>query len=382
MDTVSEPARRVLFLFVGEPHHVFHALPVAAEMASLCPDLRVEVAVAERRHLRSVRAVRRAYPGFDPPIRLLQVPRGLRWLHRCGVMGGNARVARLAGALRWLRQFDAIVIPERSTTILRPLLPRRTRLAFTPHGAGDRAVMLDRRDRHFDFVLVAGQKSERRLLEAGLIRPGRYAVNGYVKLDLLRRLAPRARPLFRNGRPVVLYAPHFRPELSSWERHGLAVVEAFRAQSEFNLVVAPHVRLFHDAPAALRRALEALAVEDHILVDLGSDRLFDMTYTLAADYYVGDVSSQVYEFIARPRPCVFLNSHRVAWQGDPNYRFWKLGDVVDHPDALLPALRAARTRHAGYVAEQRAALAESVGGDPAGAARRGAQALAQFLADG
>ena len=35
---------RIIFPFIGEPHHIFHALPIAAEMAAMGAD--VEVAVA------------------------------------------------------------------------------------------------------------------------------------------------------------------------------------------------------------------------------------------------------------------------------------------------------------------------------------------------
>jgi hypothetical protein len=123
----------------------------------------------------------------------------------------------------------------------------------------------------------------------------------------------------------------------------------------------------------------ARAEPGRILIDLESDRLVDMTYTAQADVYLGDVSSQVYEFLVQPRPCVFLNAHGVAWQADPNYRFWKLGEVVDDPARLLQAIDRSFTSHAGFVAEQRAALADSIGADPAGAAQRGAAAIAAFL---
>src|SRR3546814_2994956 len=83
----------------------------------------------------------------------------------------------LLDALPFLRQFDAIVVPERTTTAIRHFLSQGTRLIFTPHGAGDRAITFDVRDRHFDFALVAGAKSEQRMLDAGTIRPGHYAVN-------------------------------------------------------------------------------------------------------------------------------------------------------------------------------------------------------------
>jgi CDP-glycerol glycerophosphotransferase (TagB/SpsB family) len=242
--------------------------------------------------------------------------------------------------------------------------------------------MLDPRDRHFDFVLVAGEKSEQRLLDAGTIRPECYAVNGYVKLDLMPRLQAAREPLFANDRPTILYAPHFRRDLSSWDRFGNDIIERFTAQDRYNLVVAPHVRLFAEASDAERKAVAALAVPGKIVIDLESDRLFDMSYTSGADIYLGDVSSQVYEFLATPRPCIFLNAHGADWTDDPDYLFWTLGDVVDDLAQLPDALDRAAERHALYIDAQRERLAESIGGDPAGAARRGAQAIARFLAKG
>jgi hypothetical protein len=280
----------------------------------------------------------------------------------------------------FLRQFDAIIVPERTTTAIRHFLPRRTRLIFTPHGAGDRAITFDARDRHFHFALVAGEKSEQRMLDAGTIRPGHYAVNGYVKMDLMRRLQTSRVRLFDNGRPTVLYAPHFRRDLSSWDRFGRDIIGWFSAQDRYNLVVAPHIRLFAEASDADRAAVMALAVPHKILIDLQSDRLFDMSYTSDADIYLGDVSSQVYEFLATPRPCVFLNAHDAQWVGHPDYLFWTLGDVVDDMAGLPRALDQAAAHHPGYINAQRERLAESIGGDPAGAARRGAEAIARFLA--
>lgn len=370
---------RILFLFIGEPHHVFHALPIAAEMAAAGQV--VEVAVASADHLRVVEQVALAYPGFAPHITLLGQKGFARWLRDKGLFR-HPRLPILLGALPFLRQFDAIVVPERTTTAIRHFLPRKTRLIFTPHGAGDRAIMLDPRDRHFDFVLVAGEKSEQRLLDAGTIEPGRYAVNGYVKLDLMPRLQAAREPLFANDRPTVLYAPHFKRELSSWDRFGRDIIAWFAEQDRYNLVVAPHIRLFAEASDADRAAVTGLAVPGKIAIDLESDRLFDMSYTSGADIYLGDVSSQVYEFLATPRPCLFLNAHRVQWEGDPDYLFWTLGDVVDDLADLPGALDAAPARHSLFADAQCERLAESIGGDPAGAARRGAEAIRRFLAMG
>lgn len=368
---------RILFLFIGEPHHVFHALPIAAEMAAA--GQAVDVAVASADHLRMVEQVALAYPGFAPHVTLLGQKGLPRWLRDKGLFR-NPRLPMLLDALPFLRQFDAIVAPERTTTAIRHFLRRKTRLIFTPHGAGDRAITFDVRDRHFDFALVAGEKSEQRMLDAGTIRPGHYAVNGYVKLDLMPRLQATRAPLFANGRPTVLYSPHFKRELSSWDRFGRDIIAWFASQDRYNLIVAPHVRLFAEASDAERAAVTRLAEPGKILIDLASDRLFDMSYTSGADIYLGDVSSQVYEFLATPRPCLFLNAHKVDWVGDPDYLFWTLGDVMDDLAELPHALEQAPVRHPLYADAQRERLAESIGGDPAGAARRGAEAILGFLA--
>jgi len=368
---------RILFLFIGEPHHVFHALPIAAEMAAAGQV--IDVAVASADHLRMVEQVVLAYPGFAPRITLLGQKGLARWLRDMGLFR-NPRLPMLLDALPFLRRFDAIIVPERTTTAIRHFLSQGTRLIFTPHGAGDRAITFDVRDRHFDFALVAGEKSEQRMLDARTIRPGHYAVNGYVKLDLMPRLQAAREPLFEGDRPTVLYSPHFKRELSSWDRFGRDVIAWFAGQDRYNLVVAPHVRLFAEASDAERAAVAKLAVPGKILIDLASDRLFDMSYTSGADIYLGDVSSQVYEFLATPRPCIFLNAHQVDWQGDPDYLFWTLGDVIDDLAELPRALEQAPVRHPLYADAQRERLAESIGGDPAGAARRGAEAILGFLA--
>ena len=368
---------RILFLFIGEPHHVFHALPIAAEMAAAGQV--IDVAVASADHLRMVEQVVLAYPGFAPRITLLGQKGLARWLRDMGLFR-NPRLPMLLDALPFLRRFDAIVAPERTTTAIRHFLSQETRLIFTPHGAGDRAITFDVRDRHFDFALVAGEKSEQRMLDARTIRPGHYAVNGYVKLDLMPRLQAAREPLFEGDRPTVLYSPHFKRELSSWDRFGRDIIAWFAEQDRYNLVVAPHVRLFAEASDAERAAVAKLAVPGKVMIDLASDRLFDMSYTSGADIYLGDVSSQVYEFLATPRPCIFLNAYRVDWQGDPDYLFWTLGDVIDDLAELPRALDQAPVRHPLYADAQRERLAESIGGDPAGAARRGAEAILGFLA--
>src|SRR3546814_18387671 len=54
----------------------------------------------------------------------------------------------------------------------------------------------------FDFVLISGEKQERRLLELNLIRPGDYAFQGYPKFELVAKMAARPLRLFDNDRQI------------------------------------------------------------------------------------------------------------------------------------------------------------------------------------
>jgi hypothetical protein len=103
-----------------------------------------------------------------------------------------------------------------------------------------------------------------------------------------------------------------------------------------------------------------------------------MTYTEQASVYVGDVSSQVYEFLRRPRPCIFLNLDRIAWQGNENYAHWMLGQVVDRIEDLAPALARAQAIQPTFEAAQIAATARSIDSSPEPASQRQSQAILSF----
>jgi hypothetical protein len=84
-----------------------------------------------------------------------------------------------------------------------------------------------------------------------------------------------------------------------------------------------------------------------------------MAYLNSAHIYLGDVSSQVYEFLLHPRPCVFLNPHRFEWHGDPNFAFWAAGPVIERVEELGRALEEAVTKHATRFAPVQEKLVEA-----------------------
>ncbi|MFA7585553.1 MAG: glycosyl transferase [Novosphingobium sp.] len=249
------------------------------------------------------------------------------------------RMDKMTRLLAWatrLLNCDAILCAERTSTILKRLPGACPKLIHIPHGAGDRAAGFESRFRLFDMVLVAGTKDRNRLIAEGVTTADTCAVAGPIKVASLIDAHKRRSPLFANDRPVLLYNPHFRRPLSSAEAFVRPLVDAVMQDGRYNLIIAPHIRMAKGWTRQQRADWQALAVPDRVLVDLGSSRSVDMTYTLGADLYIGDVSSQVYEFLVHPRPCLFVNAHNADWVGNEDYAMWQFGEVVT-PDCDIPA---------------------------------------------
>src|SRR3546814_8983700 len=77
----------------------------------------------------------------------------------------------------------------------------------------------------------------------GLVEAERCRVVGYPKFEVAGALARRT-AMFGNGKPTVLYNPHFDRKDSSWIPMGKAVLDFFRRNREYNLIFAPHVVLY------------------------------------------------------------------------------------------------------------------------------------------
>jgi len=362
---------KVVFPYFGQLHQVFHSLPIAAQMAIRHPDVQVCAAGATSAHVEFIRALL-AQHAPTAPVTVDALARPLLDL-------SNAKKRTMRKNREYLCGFDAIVTPERTSLFMRSIGRRSPRLIWTRHGAGDRAIGFASDVDQFDYVLLAGRKIEERLLSAGLIRQGHYTGGIYAKFDWLQARGARRR-WFDNDRPTVIYNPHFEPELSSWPTQGFAVLDFFAASDRYNLIFAPHVRLFDPPTPEKHRAFERYAQYANLRIDLGSVHSIDMSYIDAADLYLGDVSSQVAEFVCRPRPCLFLNAHGVDWQGQPDYAFWSLGPVVEQLGDLPDQIEQALARPAAYQEVQQAYVAETFGiGAEGSSAARGADAIIFFL---
>lgn len=361
---------KIGFLFNHDQvHQVAHALPTALAMAQGYPQAEIVVATTNDR---LTAEVRRLCARLNVEVPLVQL--GLR----------RPLTRMLAGALEWgvpvtkigvyrdnldfFRSLDALVVAEKTSLLLKTRYGLDDlKIIHTRHGAGDRAIGFNKHSAMFDHVLVSGSKIRQRLMTEAGVAPERMSLIGYPKFDLMPEPAPRL-PFQANGKPTVLYNPHPSPHLSSWYAQGRAVLEHFLHDDRYNLIFAPHVMLFHrkfvltidkfrvDRAGTIDRRFHDAP---NIHIDLGSAASTDMTYTAAADIYLGDVSSQVYEFLHQPRPCVFLDAHATKWEGDANYAHWQAGEVVTGTAQLGDAIDRAAALHDRYRPVQRALFQRS-----------------------
>lgn len=382
---------RIAFLFNHDQvHQVAHSLPIALALADARTGAEIILAVTNDRLRAEV--VRLAAGRITGRVSLIQL--GLR-------ATGSRALARVAEAavpatkllvyrdnLDFFAALDVLVVAEKTSLVLKTRYGLdRLRIVHTRHGAGDRAIGFDPASAMFDHVLVSGPKIRDRLTAEAGVDPARVTMIGYPKFDACARAAT-AQPMLDDGRPVVLYNPHPSPHLSSWFRMGRQVLDWFVEHEEYHLIFAPHVMLFErpfvvtidrmrvDRPGRIdERYLRA----PNIHIDLGSRASTTMAYTERADIYLGDVSSQVYEFMRRPRPCIFLDAHETAWEGDPNYLHWRAGPVLRHVEALGLALENAATTHRlGFAAEQRRLFDASFDLTSTPSSERGARAVARI----
>jgi hypothetical protein len=375
--------KRVGFLYNHDTaHQVRHSAGVIAPL-SRRPGLEVTVLATSDTLMDAVRAIvpvetRCSFVRLDLPAWHKPIVRAANLFMPAG------RLDNLQAHRDRLRRFDALVVTEGTSLFLKKFGGfEHLKFIRIDHGAGDRAIGYQPSFGENDLVIVAGEKQRARFLALGYLRPDQIAVAGYVKFDAIHKGRPAR--FFTDDKPVVLYIPHPEAKLSSWYHMGRDVLEFFYHSTAYNLIFAPHVMLFQrrvQISPAFRTARWRRDVPEkyrhcpHMLIDMGSVLSLDMTYTRAADIYLGDVSSQVYEFLSAPRPCVFLNAHGADWRGNADYAFWNLGPVAECVENLEDALK---TNHAPYRAIQEAAFRDTFSQTQTPAPVRAAAAIAECL---
>jgi len=359
---------RIAFLFLGETLLIPHLYPIV-EALSEASDVPLDLWVSTSAHeamlsawlpslARANARIRRA-PGFRG------VPEGSVTLDL------PAKLPMLARLVPHLLRTRVAVCAEQTSLWLPTLLPLPCRFVKTSHGVGSMSARDDRRRRSPWLTLVPSERERQTYLDRGFA-PDRIVATGYVK-SAFRQRSQRQLP-FAEQRPILLYTPHWQAHRSSWPRWGAEIVRMLADQRRWNVILAPHQRLVENAPE-VRAVLGAVAGLPHVHVDLDSFAMIDGSYTAAADIYLGDTSSQVIEFLARPRPCVFLDAQGADWRDNPSYAQWTCGEVVEDLDGLLPVLARAEERHPHYRDVQQAFARSSLGDTGTVAPARAAAAI-------
>ena len=369
------------FLFFGELFLIPHLLPIATALARTPNAPKITLFVITTIHEEIVRdAVARL--GLAEQVQIRRA-RGFRHFPKgCRDMPDlPPKLLVLALNAAAIMGHDVAVVAER-TSLWLPRIARRLGAAFiyNEHGAAPHANFTSPRNRFARRILMPGAGMAQRVRESGH-QDAPIELVGYIKRDFIREVSGTgALPPFREKRPTVVYVPHWLKHKSSWWTAGEQVLDHFARSKEYNLVVAPHIRLPEvDPEFELRVRPYRRCANIHI--DSGSFKLIDQSYINGANIYLGDGSSQVVEFAERPRPVVFLNPDRHDWRTDPRFSHWTMGEVIEDVADLDTALAAAPARHAAFAPVQRAYVERMMGVDDHCSSQRAAAVVLDVIAE-
>jgi len=368
----QRPRTRIAFLYNHEAaHQVAHSASVITALLAQSPALDISILATSDVLINAVKAICGSDIESRCRIIKLAVPAWHRpFLRAIDSIAPLSRVDYLRSNSALFASFDAIVVTERTSLLLQTIPAcKHVKLIYISHGSGDRSIGFKTDIGRFDLILLSGEKLRQRFLDAGAVDDARIKIVGSIKIDSTADAPVSRQRYFQNDKPIVLYNPHLEPRLSSWYAFGIQVLDVFLGNPNFNLIFAPHVMLFQ---RRVQVSLESFTVKwradlpqkyahaPNIHIDTGSAASADMTYTRIADIYLGDASSQVYEFLsAKLRPCIHINSHGAIWQNDPNYRFWNFGRVISTAAELPAALANAAHDHETYRVTQAEAINET-----------------------
>lgn len=367
----------IAFLFLGETLLIPHLYPIVEAVAAEAPGLRIDCWCATSIHedlladwlstagLRDRVRVRRA-PGFvdRPEARSGQNPQL------------PSKLLMLLRLVPHLMRVKVVVCAEQTSLWIPALLPMfPARFVKTSHGVGSMSAR-DGRRRRAAYRMLVPSELEKATYTTRRHPSDRLVVTGYVKA-CFRTTVPRT-ALFNDAKPVVVYAPHWQRHRSSWWAWGPQIVAMLADQRKWNVILAPHQRLPERAPEVVRVMDEAARLP-HVHADHDSFAMVDGTYMAAADLYLGDTSSQIMEFLERPRPCVFLNPDAADWRVTDDHDFWRAGEVVDSLSDVMPALSRAADHHSEYEPVQRDIATLALGDTSGMAALVAARAVLESL---
>ncbi len=329
--------KRITFLYINGDHHIYHTALTAMELSILQNHYEVTLLFSTDSHKNILSGVMNQYPNHRCTLMRLSPTSKYKYFNYKKKAYPHPP-SMFKKALPIIRESVSVVATSHPTISFAKKHGVQSRIyIYQFHGCGDRKYSFDPALSEYDFLLVPGELYKQRLQDENVTDSKKIKIIGYPKFDL--QLDSDVE-LFNNSCPTVFYNPHWDKKLSSFPLWGRKVIEYFSSQDTYNLIFAPHILLshwYHINQYDLN--FSEFNKSPNILIDLYSQRSINMTYIKQADIYMGDVSSQVYEWIGwKPRPCIFLNSNGIVWENDPDYRFWHNGLVINSLEEIGTAL--------------------------------------------
>ena len=383
---INDRKLKVGFVFFNHIGHIYHSAPVAFEL-SYNKHFDVTFVVSSEEIAGVLRRIWNLYPNNKCKIRIMKpgifygILRIIRRMQLFGHRRNRKQYPKANDMLRvnyqYVMSFDALVTSTDNLHYImekRKNIQRDIKLITIFHGM-EPFYRLSSELRYigYDFYLLAGSFGYNYLLKRGIATKENAKIVGYPKFDIA--LQSEKKSFFTDNKPVVVYTPHWNQELSSWDKWGIQILEIFLNNEDFNLIFAPHIMTSKKDMTIPDEFYSA----SNIILDLDSLALVDMTYMNNADIYLGDVSSQINEFVVKPRPCVFLNPGGLDWKNIEGMELWNLGEVVDNIRDVKKAISNAKEEHDNYKTIQIEFLNERYTSSKLSGGKRGAKAILEFL---
>lgn len=312
---------RIYFCYNQSIHQIYHSLFVAIELSNLQTDNQVVVLSTSAEATKIIAAELAAIPNRIKFIKInhpgyKKVDFNVNWF---------VFLCRLR-----LDRPKAVVVTDFFDNVFRQLLVK-TFWVYLPHGFVNRKFGDDPHLHDYDLVLLPGAKEQQELEER--IGPLKNAiVAGYTKLDYFRYHPAQAPNLFRETKPVVMYNPHFDQNVTSFYDQGRELLEFLSASGQYNVIFMPHP----DLARKIQPLLAELSKRPGIII---ADRArINLDYMAAADVYITDVSSSVFEWLYFNKPVLFFNTKKIVWQNNRYYLSWVLGKVVETVPSMLEGI--------------------------------------------
>jgi glycosyltransferase involved in cell wall biosynthesis len=332
----------IYFCYNQSIHQIYHSLFVAIELSNIQDAYEVVVLSTSREASQIIQ------------VELDSIPNRVKFqpVYHPGYSRQDFSLGWFAFFCRLRMQHPAaVIVTDYFDNIFRQL-GLKTFWVYLPHGLLNREFGSDPHIREYDLAIIPGARDMREF--ANRLGPlPKAVVIGYPKLDYLHyhKLQPPA--LFQEKRPVILYNPHFEPQLSSFFDQGRQLMEALAATGKYNLIFMPHPDLARQHP----REIEALKGIPNTVV-IARPKI-NLDFMALADVYITDVSSSVFEWLYFDKPALFFNTKNIDWRKNPFYGSWTLGKVTQTIPEMLAAVEEALSGNDNFRERRKLVLQES-----------------------